>query len=203
MDANAPPIPELDATLSELAALGMRAARVVTRMMEIEQAAADIVAGWLPEAGSVHASLGEAQAAGLGVDTAIAAMAQSVPRVESLARALDRLSRSVRRSVALMRRMQAGWPRAADDRTAMVRRQVARSVAEVIRREAEGDSAERLFDELAERLHDPAFVDEVLALPPEEVVRRVCRDLGLATASPQTICPEPQPPDERWPADTG
>jgi hypothetical protein len=122
MDANAPPIPELDATLSELAALGMRAARVVTRMMEIEQAAADIVAGWLPEAGSVHASLGEAQAAGLGVDTAIAAMAQSVPRVESLARALDRLSRSVRRSVALMRRMQAGWPRAADDRTAMVRR---------------------------------------------------------------------------------
>ncbi len=209
MDAKPTPTPELDATLSELAALGMRAARVVTRMMDIEQAIADTVAGWLPEAGSVHASLGEAHAAGLGVDTAIAAMAQTVPRVEGLARALDRLSRSVRHSVALMRRMQAGWPRAADDRTAMVRRQVARSVAEVIRHETQGEAAERLFDELAERLDDPAFVDEMLVLPPEEVVRRVCRDLGLATALLQTMCPEvsrpeqPRPPEERWPADTG
>ena len=202
MDTKAPPNPAPDAMLTELADLGMRAARVVVRMMEIEQAAADIVAAWLPEPGRPVTSLSEAQAAGLGVDTVTTAMAEAVPRIETLARALDRLSRAVRRSVALMRRMQAGWPRAAsDDRAAMLRRQVGRSVAAVIRREAEGEAAERLFDDLAERLDDPAFTDEVLVLPPEEVVRRVCRDLGLATASLQAV--QPRPPEGRWPADTG
>jgi hypothetical protein len=208
MDAKAFPNPDLDATLGELAALGMRAARVVTRVMEIEQTIVDGVAAWLPQPGHIPASLSEAQAAGLEVDAAAAAMARTVPRIEILARALDRLSRSVRHSIALMRRMQAGWPRAgsydrADDHIAMVRRQVARSVAEVIRREAQGEAAERLFDDLAERLDDPAFADELLVLPPEEVVRRVCRELGLVTAQLQAMHPEPHPSDERRPADTG
>jgi hypothetical protein len=179
MDAP-PPDPTFDAMLGELAALGMRAARVLTRMMEIEQAAAEVAASWLPEMGQTAPSLGEAVAAGQGVDTMAAAMAEAVPRVEVLALALDRVSRSVRRSVALMRRMQAGWPCAADDRAAMVRRQVARGVAGLIRREAEGEAAERLFDELAERLDDPALEPDILALPVEEIVRRIGCDLGLA-----------------------
>jgi hypothetical protein len=181
MDAPATPTRDFDATLSELVALGMRAARVVTRMMEIEQAAADIAATWLPETSSPAASLGEAIAAGQAVDTLAAAMAAAVPRVEVLALALDRASRSVRRSVALMRRMQAGWPRAADDRAAMVRRQVVRGVAGLIRREADGEAAERLFDELAERMDDSALERDILALPVDEIVRRLARDLGLPT----------------------
>jgi hypothetical protein len=64
MDATAAPDPNFDATLTELAALGMRAGRVVARMMEIEQAAAEIAASWLPERGHTAASLGEAVAAG-------------------------------------------------------------------------------------------------------------------------------------------
>ena len=182
MDATAAPDPDFDATLAELAALGMRAARVVTRMLEIEQAAAEVAASWLPAMGHAAASLGEAVAAGQGVDSVAAAMADAVPRVEVLALALDRVSRSVRRSVALLRRMQAGWPRAAssDDRTAMVRRQVARRVTDMIRNAADGEAAERLFDELAERLGDPAIEHEILALPVEEIVRRISRDLGLA-----------------------
>jgi hypothetical protein len=184
MDATTAANPDSDAMLAELAALGMRAARVVTRMMEIEQAAAEIAASWLPESGRTEASLGEAIAAGQGVDSVTTAMAAAVPRVEVLALALDRVSRSVRRSLALMRRMQAGWPRAAspDDRAAMVRRQVARGVATLIRREADGEAAERLFDELAERIDDPALDNDILALPVEEIVRRISRDLGLADA---------------------
>ena len=182
MDATAAPDPNFDATLTELAALGMRAARVVARMMEIEQAAAEIAASWLPERGHTAASLGEAVAAGQALDTVAAAMAPAVPRVEVLALALDRVSRSVRRSLALMRRMQAGWPRAAspDDRAAMVRRHVARRVADLIRRDNDGEAAERLFDELAERMDDPGLDQDFLALPVEEIVRRIGRDLGLA-----------------------
>ena len=181
------------AMLSELATLGMRAARVVTRMMEIEQAMAEVAAGYLPASVADPASWAEAVAAGQGVDAANAAMAQGVARVEVLARAFDRVSRSVRRSAALLRRMEAGWPRAgSDDRVAMVRRQVARGVAEVIRRESDGESAERLFDELAERLDEPGIETDLSVLPVEEVVRRLCRDLGLVA---ETLRALPTPPD--------
>ena len=168
--------------LVELASLGMRAARIVTRLMEMEHNTAEVVASWLPAPGGQPASLSEATIAGQGVDSVTAALAQAVPRVEVLVRAFDRVSRSVRRSVALIERMKAGWPRApsADDRQAMLRRQVARGVTEVIRRESDGEAAERLFDDLAERLDDPAVVAEIGVLPEQEVVRRICRDLGLA-----------------------
>jgi hypothetical protein len=185
MDATAAPDADFDAKLAELAGLGMRAARVVTRMMEIEQAASDIAASWLPEMGTTAASLGDAIAAGQAVDTVTAAMAEAVPRVEVLALALDRVSRSVRRSLALLRRMQAGWPAAAspDDRAAMVRRQVARGVGDMIRREADGEAAERLFDELAERLDDCELERHILDRPVDEIVRRIGRDLGLAAGA--------------------
>jgi hypothetical protein len=195
MDATSSPASDVDATtgvdatLSELAALGMRAARVVTRMMEIEQAAAELAAAWLPETTNQAASLSDAITAGQGVDALNAAMAQAVPRVEVLALALDRVSRSVRRSLALMRRMQAGWPHATDDRSTMVRRQVARRVAGMIRRETDGEAAERLFDELAERMDDPALESDILALPVDEIVRRIGRDLGLANAGLAAVGP--------------
>ncbi len=171
--------------LTELASLGMRAARVVTRLMEIEQEAAEVVVSDLPAPGHQPASLSDAAAAGHDVDAVTAAMGQAVPRVEVLARAFDRVSRSVRRTVALIQRMQSGWPSAsaADNRQAMLRRQVAHGVAEVIRRESDGEAAERLFDDLAERLEDPELAAEIGVLPEQDVVRRICRDLGLAVGA--------------------
>ena len=174
--------PSDDAMLAELAALGMRAGRVVVRMMEIEQLAADWAAHELPAPGSVAVADPAYVDAGREADALAAVMAAAGPRVEGLARALDRVSRLVRRTVALRRRMEAGWPRvgsASDSRAAMVRRQVVRSVGDAIRREVDEDGAERLFDELAERLGGPEFEAEVAALPVEEIVRRVCRELGL------------------------
>ncbi len=174
-----------DAMLSELAALGMRAARVVTRMMEIEQLAAEAAAQWLPVPGSVPAASLEAVEAGRDADALAAVMEPAVKRIEMLARALDRVSRSVRRTVALRRRVAAGWPRAglSDSRAAMVRRQVVRGVSEAIRHGTEGEAAERLFDELAVRLEEPAFEEHMLGLPVDEVVRLICRDLGVAFAA--------------------
>ena len=191
-----------DATLAELTSLGMRAARVVTHLLEIEDAAATIAAACLPATGSAE-SLAEAAALGQALDAVSAAMAQAVPRTETLARALDRLSRSVRYSIALRQRLQAGWPRsrAADDRPAMLRKQVARRVADVIRNTADGEAAERLFSELAEHLDDPALAEDLLLLPVEEIVRRLCRDLGLvATALQPLASRSPAPANPPSPA---
>ena len=166
--------------LDELAGIGMRVARVIAALSEIEQAACEAAARWLPMEGEATC-LSQALVDGQGMDAVEAAVSAAVPRVEVLARALDRVGRSVRRSVALRRRLDAGWPRHAgsDDRQAMVRRQVARGVSEAIRSRADGEAAERLFDELAARLDDPAWPDEVLGLPVDAVVQQICLALGL------------------------
>ena len=190
MNSRQPANPAAEGMLNELAALGVRGARVVTRLMEIEQAAAEVVALWLPEPGAEKRSFAGASAAGLAVDAVNEAMAQATARADALARAFDRLSRSVRRSLAMIERMAAGWPRAGsvDDRAAMLRRQVAGDVARVIRRDRDGEAAERLFDELAERLEDPALDRELADLPVDQVVRRICRDLGLAGQAIEEAC---------------
>ncbi len=195
--------PNLDATLADLTTLVMRAATVVARMMELEQQAAEAATAGLPAPGTTPANLAEAVAAGQSFDTAATALAQAAPRVERLALAMDRLARAVRRTTALRRRMQAGWPRIADDHPAMVRRQIARDVAETIRRDTDDETAERLFDDLAERLDDPALADDIQTLPVEEIVRRICRDLGLTQApSPPNPATTPQPPTTPQPATT-
>ena len=175
--------PDPDDALSELVAIGLRGARVLVRLMEVEQMTVDAMAVDLPRPGVEPESASAAHAAGVCLDGMAEWLTRAVPRAEALARALDRVSRSVRRSVALLKRMRAGWPRAgrADDQPAMVRRQVTRGVAEVIGRVSESDdTAERLFDDLAERLEEPGFEQEMHDLPVAEVVRRICRDLGLA-----------------------
>ena len=182
-----------DALLAEAATITMEAMRVVSGMLQIEQRVATAAAAWLPETGRLPASLAEAAQTGQAIDDAAAAIAQAMPRVDALARALDGLSRSLRRIIALKQRIEAGWPRprAADDRPAMLRRQVARGVTSMIRHAADGDTAERLFDDLYERLDDPALADDLQSLPVEEIVRRICRDLGLVATALQPLAAQP------------
>ncbi len=59
----------------------------------------------------------------------------------------------------------------------MTRRQVARGVGEAIVRRATGEAAERLFDDLYDRLD--AMDAEGLDRPAEAVIAAICRDLGL------------------------
>ncbi len=65
-----------------------------------------------------------------------------------------------------------------DDRRSLARRQVARAVGERIARHADGEAAERLFDDLYERLDAMEFGGD-LDQPVEAVIDAICRAIGL------------------------
>lgn len=187
--------PALRDALLELVGLGVRIARVAAEMAEVEGRVVAAVAAGLPASVDDAGSLAETQAAGMAVDAAEQALAQGAPRVASAAQAFDRVSRAVRRTVALVRRLECGWPRRAgpDDRQAMARRQIARELGDRITRHAEGEAAERLFDDLAERL-ETLELEGGLEQPVEAVVAAICRDLGLPPdAVPDPPAPGPAP----------
>ena len=178
-----PADPVLRDALLELVSLGLRIARVAAEVAEAEGRVVAVVAAGLPA--SVDAgSLAEAQEAGSAVDAAGLALAQASPRIGAAARGYDRAARAVRRTVALVQRLDRGWvPRGgADDHAAMVRRQVARTVGERITRHADGEAAERLFDDLAERL-EALERDGGLDGAADLVIAAICRDLGLPEAA--------------------
>ena len=175
-----PSDPALRDALTELVGLGVRIARVAAEAAEVEGRIVALLAAGLPATIDGAESLTEAQVTGLAVDAADAALALCSPRIAVAGQNFERVSRAVRRTVALIARLEAGWPRrgGADDRRAMARRQVARRVGEVIAREAAGETAERLFDDLDERL-DLMEAEGGLDGPVEEVIAGICRDLGL------------------------
>ena len=182
-----PSDPVVRDALMELVGLGVRIARVATELAEVERRVVAVVEAGLP-ASLGGAGLDEARMAGLAVDSVDAALAAAAPRIAAAApriaaasQAFERVSRAVRRTAALVRRLDCGWPRrgGSDDRQAMARRQVARSVGERIAAHAEGERAERLFDDLAERL-DALQLEGALEQPVEAVIAEICRDLGLA-----------------------
>jgi hypothetical protein len=177
--------PALRDALRELVGLGVRIARVAAEAAEAEGRIVAIVVAGLPARVDGAGSMSEAQDAGYAVDSAEVALAQSVPRIAVAAQAFERVARAVRRTAALMQRIECGWPRhgGSDDRRAMARRQIARSVGEVIARQVRGEAAERLFDDLAERL-DRLERDGGLDQPVEVAVATICRDLGLVEAPP-------------------
>ncbi len=104
----------------------------------------------------------------------------SCPRLDMAGQTYERVARAVRRTLALVKRIEAGWPRrgGSDDRRTMARRQVARGVGERIARHADGERAERLFDDLNERLEAMDF-DGGLDRPVQAVIEALCCKLGL------------------------
>ena len=90
--------------------------------------------------------------------------------------AFERVSRSVRRSVALARTLDA--PVRAP--LAAARRQVIRTVEDRIQARCGEDEGERLRAELAERLDGPELADEIGDRPIADVIEDICRDLGIA-----------------------
>ena len=197
-----PADPVLREALMELVALGVRLARVAAEVAEVEGRVVAVVAAGLPGSLDGALSLDEARDAGLAVDSAETALAQASARIGTAAQAFDRASRAVRRTVALVQRIDAGWrPQGgSDNHGSLVRRQAARSVGERITREHDGEAAERLFDDLAERL-DALELDGGLDRPAEMVIAELCRELGLAGLGPvqlrdpaqRTSAPGPTP----------
>ncbi len=204
-DLVAPRSPPADLALRdalvELVALGVRIARVAAEVAEVEGRVVSLLAAGLPENLNSAASLTEARDSGLAVDSAELALANASARIGTATHAFDRASRAVRRTVALIQRLDAGWPRGgADDHHTLIRRQAARSVGERIARDHDGEAAERLFDDLAERL-DALELDGGLDRPAEMVIAKLCRELGLAGLGPvqlrdpaqRTSAPAPPP----------
>lgn len=103
--------------------------------------------------------------------------------------ALDRLARTVRRTVALARTLADPAPphpatQAASRRLA-ARKQLIRAVEDRIQRRTEGATdAVVLRAELHERLDTPDLDDDLAHLPVAELVKAICRDLGLENDIP-------------------
>ncbi len=125
----------------------------------------------------------------MGVDLARDVHRQATAQAENPAStavhaavAFDRISRAVRRTVALARKVAEPLPTykpAGQDRVA-ARRRILREVEDVIQRKADGADAEALQAELCERLDAPELEDDIGDRPVAEIIADICRDLGLA-----------------------
>ena len=166
--------------LMELAGYGLRIARVAAEVAEVEGRVAALLATGLPDDYGQASSLHDGQMAALAVDAADAALREASARIATAGQTFERVARAVRRTMALVKRIEAGWPRrgGSDDRRTMARRQVARGVRERIARHADGERAERLFDDLDERLDAIEFAGD-LDQPVEVLIETISRALGL------------------------
>ncbi len=192
-DATARAPEGLREALAELVQIGLSVARMVGQVADAEAALAVAAsqAGVAADVPALAGSLAEAIEADRAAAAAGEARIAVVGRVEAIAGAFARVSRSVRLTVLLAERMDRGWARGrvADGRAAMVRRQVARGGGELIAREAEGERAERLREGLAERLERLECEDELGDRPAEQVIAAICRDLGLDPARMVVVAP--------------
>ncbi len=105
--------------------------------------------------------------------------------------AFDRIARTLRRTIALARKLTDPAPqrpaelraeRAAEQsgqRRLAARKQIIRAVEDTIQRRTDGAEAEALHAELRERLDDPDLDDDLDQQPIAEIIASICRDLGI------------------------
>ena len=95
--------------------------------------------------------------------------------VEKAAASYDRVTRSVRKSIWLVRKLSEP-PK---DRTA-ARKRIIRTVEDAIQCHAEPSDAESLQEELLDRLDAPDLDDDIDNRPVADIITDIIRDLGLA-----------------------
>jgi hypothetical protein len=131
------------------------------------------------------------------------APAPSSDAVASLAIAYDRISRAVRRCIALARSLNdpAQPPKhPAPDRTA-ARKHILRAVEDTLQRQdyddsyRDCDSTEALHAELLDRMDTPDLDRDIESRPIDDIIKDILRDLGLAAL------PGTRPWKRRTPAD--
>ena len=114
--------------------------------------------------------------------------------------AFDRISRAIRRTVALARSLaeppaaEHAAPGTATHRI-LARKRVIREVEDAIQRTRDGRESDLLHTELRERLDSPDLDDEIANRPLADIIADICRDLGLAAP------PDISPWKRRTPAD--
>jgi len=179
--------------LAELVQIGLSVARLVGRVAEAETALAE-AASHINAAEGVS-PLAESLAEAIEADRAAAAAAEArhtvVARAQIISVEFARVSRAIRLTVLLAERLDRGWATRglADNRFAMARRQIARGVEDAIGREADGERAEQLTEALAEQLESLDVENELSNRPPEEIIREISRELGLAQAQMTSFPP--------------
>ena len=102
--------------------------------------------------------------------------------------AFDRIARTIRRTIALARRItDPSQPRPAQlraehasERRLAARKQIIREVEDTIQRRTDGPDAEALHAEFYERLETIDCEDDIANLPIAEIIALIRRDLGLA-----------------------
>ena len=97
--------------------------------------------------------------------------------------AFDRIARTLRRTIALARKISAPTPPGpaaqATERRRIARKQIIREVEDTIQRETDGAEAEALHAELYERLETMDLDDDLDSLPIADIIAAIRRDLGL------------------------
>ena len=105
--------------------------------------------------------------------------------------AFDRIARTLRRTIALARKITDPTPprpkdlaaerRAehASERRLAARKQIIRAVEDTIQRRTDGAEAEALHAEFYERLDDPDLDDDLDQRPVAEIIKDICRDFGI------------------------
>ena len=92
--------------------------------------------------------------------------------------AYDNVSRSVRRGILMAQRVDKPVrSRASHHQSA--RRQIIRAVEDCIQRHADDEEADEFQLELLDRLDSPDLEDDIDSRPVADIIKEICRDLGL------------------------
>ncbi len=98
--------------------------------------------------------------------------------------AFDRIARTLRRTIALARKLADPAPLStaaqAAERRRIARKQIIRAVEDSIQRDADSAEADALHAELYERLDTIDLDDDIDTLPIAEIIAAIRRDLGIA-----------------------
>ena len=130
---------------------------------------------------------------GMGLAREVARQASDqtaeTPSAPDFALAFSRIARAVRQTVALEARLAEGRQTGETGRAALAvsdrwrsarrRRQVKELVGEIIEAEATEFDAERLYDDLDDRMEEGDEDADFADRPIGELVARICRDLGV------------------------
>jgi hypothetical protein len=107
--------------------------------------------------------------------------------------ALERVSRTIRRTILLAQKIaqpaKAPAVHPVKDRVA-ARKQIIRTVEDLIDRDAPADEAESLHAELLDRLDSPDLEYDIANRPVEDIIVEMRRDLGLAAQAGKRRTPE-------------
>ena len=166
--------------LQDLLQMGLRVAAVSARLAEVEGQAVEALAAAAIDAAQIVAqphSLESAIEAGRIADASEAARDAAATRIALITASFERAARAVRRTVALGRRIEDPRPFLSPhphDPAAPL------GLAEAAHAHAAARVAERLCDDLADRLDAAELGDELGARPTLEVIGDICRDLGHA-----------------------